>query len=202
MTERLEVFLLEPVPRVRRTLVVTQMLRRGYECPSQTLLLGHVINRHEARVDLDELPQALHDLTHHGAEGEVLAVPAERWPERCTNPGCPDEGGYVFQKDDPRLVLHERLYRRADGQPGEHTLGGTLPPGAVFDAVSWGLPANRADGRSLCVVTPDGKPWFLDVPSPGGEVFRRETKGPYLYVEQTAGDPWPWKLYASRVFPA
>lgn len=87
-----------------------------------------------------------------------------RWPTNCA--GC----DYLFTDRDEWQLFAERMYVRADGEPGEYALvlrndaDHAVPAGAMWDA--WWYPDGwKVDGVSLVVMLPDRTPWTVDGPS-------------------------------------
>ena len=100
-----------------------------------------------------------------------------RWPKTCA---C----GYVFGDGDAKQTFFVVLYKTPDGKDVTiHTspLPGVekAPPGAMWyaDWFSWKGP----DGRSLCVMLPDGGAWLVDGPaSNSGEPWVRAGAPPVV----------------------
>jgi hypothetical protein len=82
-----------------------------------------------------------------------------RWPTHCAC-GC----GLAFSADDEWQIFTEKIYRRADGTPGDITLR-DAPPGAMWDAEWYHDWRTGPDGRSIVAVCPDGSHWFIDGPA-------------------------------------
>ena len=89
-------------------------------------------------------------------------VPPEdpRWPTHC-------ECGESFIGSDVRQVFQETLWSRV-GTNEEMTLREWQKhPGAMWDAWWYHPMWLGPDGRSLCVVLPDGREWSIDSPAKG-----------------------------------
>ncbi len=95
-----------------------------------------------------------------------------RWPSKCDHCGAPFDAGDAWQ------VFHERVYVRADGQPGDCFLR-ALPPGAMYDA-TWLEHQRGPDGRSLMLMLPDGRIWHVDGPSSNGTGWTRTGTAPRI----------------------
>lgn len=81
-----------------------------------------------------------------------------KWPDKCN---C----GYEFTRNDQYQFFVLELYTRPDGswvvlRNGSHYGNLELRPGDMWDAY-WN-PTKGYDGKSLSVVCPDGKEWWID----------------------------------------
>lgn len=79
----------------------------------------------------------------------------ERWPAQCS---C----GYAFKADDDWQVFGETIMRRID--TGEEFSCRAMPPGAVWNEEHLNRYPHKCgpDGRSLYVMLPDKRTWFID----------------------------------------
>lgn len=136
-------FWLEPTGTVRRWLRRYSYAGNGHTCAD-----GY----HDAIVDLDS---AVPDVDQ--VNGDTWPHDDPRWPVECER-GC----GYRFVDDDQWQLStwHEYTSPQRPGEtftlrPGEEI------PGAMWDATWW--PWKGPDGRSICVVLPNGHTWGIDM---------------------------------------
>ena len=149
-------FLIEPTDRYRVS------LRRyspstGRPCPS----------RGEWGCDASTFVGVEAHAEHPGWRDDHVPHDDPRWPAACEHCGRAFEEGDVWQ------VFPDRVFARPDTGE-EHSLR-ALPPGAMYDA-TW-LPTKGADGRSLILQLPDGRPWWIDGGSTNGGGWTRTGAG-------------------------
>lgn len=144
MNAGVRTFWLDPTGTVRRYLRRYSLIAgsHGFECAD-----GY----HSAKVLLDS---AVPDPGQ--ASSDSWAHDDPRWPPECDK-GC----GYRFADDDVWQLFTWHEYTSAQ-RPGETFVlaPGETIPGAMWDATWW--PWKGPDGRSLCVVLPNGHEWGID----------------------------------------
>jgi len=90
-------------------------------------------------------------------EEDAIGRDDPRWPATCA---C----GEPFNADDAWQVFSDHIYRRVDNGEERQLRDWQKVPGAMWDAWYYHDWARMCgfDGRSMCVVCPDGHEWCID----------------------------------------
>lgn len=139
---RVKCFMLEPTEKIDRKLRRYSRDNTPDCCPTNPGQYSY----HNASVPLDV-----------ATKDEDTQWPHDdpRWPKMCK---C----GYEFKDSDNWQLFTETVWRRTD--TGEETTLRNAPGGAMYfadwyEGMKW---ACGPDGKSLCVVLPNGRTWMID----------------------------------------
>lgn len=156
MSGRVTCFMLDPTERVRLSL---RRFRHGGGCSGASSYHNALAPIGEAPILWAENPPAAPRSSPRRSY-QAPAVDAyagdPRWPTHC---GC----GETFGEDDEWQVFVDRVYVRRD--TGAEIVLGEAGPGAMWDADWYHGWREGPDGRSIVVILPNGRQWFVDGPA-------------------------------------